>query len=145
MSGQPPTGPWTLCLETDPDPALRAHILAPLVAYNESVAPNGNWGLLAVTVRDPDGAVVGGLWGRTGYGMLFVELLALGPARGEGLGRRVMALAEEEARRRGLSGIWLDTWTFQAPGFYVRLGFTECGRIPDYPPGHDRVFYVKRF
>ncbi|MDB5647528.1 GNAT family N-acetyltransferase [Methylobacterium sp.] len=145
MSGQPPTGPWTLCLETDPDPALRAHILAPLVAYNESVAPDGNWGLLAVTVRDPDGAVVGGLWGRTGYGMLFVELLALGPARGEGLGRRVMALAEEEARRRGLSGIWLDTWTFQAPGFYVRLGFTECGRIPDYPPGHDRVFYVKRF
>jgi ribosomal protein S18 acetylase RimI-like enzyme len=77
--------------------------------------------------------------------MLLVELLALGPARGEGLGRRVMALAEEEARRRGLSGIWLDTWTFQAPGFYVRLGFTECGRIPDYPPGHDRVFYVKRF
>jgi ribosomal protein S18 acetylase RimI-like enzyme len=145
VSGQPPTGPWTLCLETDPDPALRAHILAPLVAYNESVAPDGNWGLLAVTVRDPDGAVVGGLWGRTGYGMLFVELLALGPARGEGLGRRVMALAEEEARRRGLSGIWLDTWTFQAPGFYVRLGFTECGRIPDYPPGHDRVFYVKRF
>lgn len=145
MSGQPPTGPWTLCLETDPDPALRAHILAPLVAYNESVAPDGNWGLLALTVRDPDGAVVGGLWGRTGYGMLFVELLALGPARGEGLGRRVMALAEEEARRRGLSGIWLDTWTFQAPGFYVRLGFTECGRIPDYPPGHDRVFYVKRF
>ena len=145
MSGQPPTGPWTLCLETDPDPALRAHILAPLVAYNESVAPDGNWGLLAVTVRDPDGAVVGGFWGRTGYGMLFVELLALGPARGEGLGRRVMALAEEEARRRGLSGIWLDTWTFQAPGFYVRLGFTECGRIPDYPPGHDRVFYVKRF
>ena len=145
MSGQPPTGPWTLCLETDPDPALRAHILAPLVAYNESVAPDGNWGLLAVTVRDPDGAVVGGLWGRTGYGMLFVELLALGPARGEGLGRRVMALAEEEARRCGLSGIWLDTWTFQAPGFYVRLGFTECGRIPDYPPGHDRVFYVKRF
>jgi hypothetical protein len=66
VSGQPPTGPWTLCLETDPDPALRAHILAPLVAYNESVAPDGNWGLLAVTVRDPDGAVVGGLWGRTG-------------------------------------------------------------------------------
>lgn len=53
--------------------------------------------------------------------------------------------AEAEARRRGLSGIWLDTWTFQAPGFYQRLGFTECGRIRDDPPGHDRIFYVKRF
>lgn len=77
--------------------------------------------------------------------MLFVELLALGPARGRGLGRRLMRDAEAEARRRGLSGIWLDTWTFQAPGFYARLGFAECGRIRDYPPGHDRIFYVKRF
>ena len=34
---------------------------------------------------------------------------------------------------------------FQAPGFYQRLGFTECGRIRDDPPGHDRIFYVKRF
>ncbi|GJD71912.1 GNAT family N-acetyltransferase [Methylobacterium goesingense] len=137
-------GGWTLRLETDPDPAIRAEILAPLVAHNEAQVPNGDWGLLAVTVRDEGGAVVGGLWGRTGYGMLFVELLALGPARGQGLGRRVMALAEDAARRRGLAGIWLDTWTFQAPAFYERLGFSECGRITDYPPGHDRIFYVKR-
>lgn len=87
----------------------------------------------------------GGFWGRTGYGFVFVELLALGPARGGGLGREVMALAEGEARRRGLVGMWLDTWTFQAPGFYQKLGFTECGRIVEYPRGHDRIFYVKRF
>ncbi|WP_264045054.1 hypothetical protein [Methylobacterium flocculans] len=66
---------------------MRAEILAPLVAHNEAQVPNGNWGLLALTVRDAGGAIVGGLWGRTGYGMLFVELLALGPARGNGLGR----------------------------------------------------------
>ncbi|MCI9880682.1 GNAT family N-acetyltransferase [Methylobacterium goesingense] len=132
-------------MEAEPDPIMRAEILAPLVAHNEAQVPNGNWGLLALTVRDAAGAIVGGLWGRTGYGMLFVELLALGPARDRGLGRRLMQDAEAEARRRGLSGIWLDTWTFQAPGFYERLGFSECGRITDYPPGHDRIFYVKRF
>ncbi len=33
----------------------------------------------------------------------------------------------------------------QALGFYLKLGFTECGRITGYPPGHDRVFFVKRF
>jgi GNAT superfamily N-acetyltransferase len=136
---------WTVRLEAEPDPGMRAAILAPLVAHNEAQVPNGNWGLLALTVRDAGGAIVGGLWGRIGYGMLFVELLALGPARGRGLGRRLMRDAEAEARQRGLSGIWLDTWTFQAPGFYQRLGFTECGRIRDDPPGHDRIFYVKRF
>ena len=138
-------GPWTITLDTNPDPALRAKILEPLAAHNESVAGPGHWGLLAITVNGPDGEVAGGLWGRTGYGFLFVELLALGAAKGVGLGREVMALAEAEAKRQGLLGMWLDTWTFQAPAFYPRLGFVECGRIKNYPPGHDRIFYVKRF
>jgi len=136
---------WTITLEADPDMSLRAKILEPLAQHNEAAAGPGRWDTLAVTVRGVDGEVAGGLWGRTGYGFLFVELLALGPARGLGLGRKVMALAEAEARRRGLLGIWLDTWTFQALGFYPKLGFMECGRITEYPPGHDRIFYVKRF
>ena len=136
---------WTVVLETDPEPSLRAKILEPLAAFNDGAAGPGHWGLLAVTVRDAAGDVVGGLWGRTGYGFLFIELLALGPARQQGLGRKVMAEAEAEAKRRGLLGAWLDTWTFQAPGFYEKLGYTECGRITGYPPGHDRVFYMRRF
>jgi len=136
---------WHVRLEAEPDAKLREQILAPLAAHNESIAGPGNWGLLAVTVRDAEDTVVGGLWGRTGYGYLFVELLAMGPARGQGHGRAVMALAETECRRRGLRGMWLDTWTFQAPGFYQKLGFEECGRIKEYPPGHDRIFFVKRF
>ncbi|WP_428485782.1 GNAT family N-acetyltransferase [Rhodopila sp.] len=136
---------WKITVEADPDAALRAEILAPLVAHNEAAAGPGRWGTLAITVRDSGDKVVGGLWGQTGYGFLFVELLALGPAKGLGLGREVMMLAEAEAKRRGLLGIWLDTWTFQAPDFYPKLGFVECGRITDYPPRHDRIFYVKRF
>jgi GNAT superfamily N-acetyltransferase len=145
MDEMMPHDQWSVRLEVDPDPSLRAKVLAPLEAHNESAAGPGHWGLLAVTVSDRDGEVVGGLWGRTGYGFLFVEILALGHAKGAGLGREVMAVAEAEAKRRGLLGIWLDTWTFQAPGFYPKLGFVECGRITEYPPGHDRVFYVKRF
>ena len=135
---------WTVALETDPDPAVREAILAPLVAYNEAAGGPAQAGLLVVSVRDAAGGIVGGLWGRTAYGFLFVELLMLGPARGLGLGRKLMAMAEAEARSRGLGGIWLDTWTFQAPGFYPKLGFEECGRITDYPPGQDRIFYLKR-
>ncbi len=140
-----PGSRYSVHLEADPDPALRDKVLAPLAAHNTSMAGPGNRGSLAVTVRDEAGEVVGGLWGRTGYGFLFVELLALGPASGSGRGREVMALAEGEAKRRGLAGMWLDTWTFQAPGFYRKLGFEEFGRIKEFPPGHDRIFLVKRF
>ena len=136
---------WSVALETNPDPAIREDILVPLVADNEAAGGPSHRELLAVTIRDASGVVVGGLWGRTGYGFLFVELLALGPAKGHGLGRAVMELAEVEARRRGMVGMWVDTFTFQAPGFYLKLGFVECGRITGYPPGHDRIFFVKRF
>ena len=143
VAGEAAAGGWTVVLEPAPDDTTRAGIVAPLIAYNEREGGAAHHGLIALTVRNADGDIVGGLWGRTGYGFLFIELLALGPAAGHGLGRAIMAQAEAEARRRGLNGIWLDTWTFQAPGFYRKLGFVEVGRIPNYPPGHERIFFVK--
>lgn len=135
---------WRFQLETEPNSALREQILRQLDADNYIAAGPGNWGLLVVTVRDTNDDVVGGLWGQTGYGFLFVEFLALGPAKGHGLGRQVMEAAEIEARRRGLMGIWLDTFSFQAPTFYERLGYERFGQITDFPLGHSRIFYVKR-
>jgi ribosomal protein S18 acetylase RimI-like enzyme len=136
---------WTVCLESDPNTDIREKILKPLAAYNEACAGPGHWEVLAITVRNHQGEVVGGLWGRIGYNFLNIELLALGPAKDSGLGRRVMAVAETEALKRKLAGVWLDTWSFQAPEFYRKLGFEECGRIEEYPPGHQRIFFVKRF
>jgi len=55
-----------------------------------------------------------------------------------------MNLAEQEADRRGCIGVWVDTHSFQAPGFYERLGYSPFGVIEDYPPGHSRLFLQKR-
>ena len=55
-----------------------------------------------------------------------------------------MHKAEALARERDLVGLWLDTFSWQAPGFYERLGFIEVGRIPDHPPGEARIFLAKR-
>ena len=64
--------------------------------------------------------------------------------RGSGLGRRLMAMAEKAARGEGCVGIWLDTFEFQAPGFYEKLGFTPFGELPDHPRGGRRLFLHKR-
>jgi len=56
-----------------------------------------------------------------------------------------MLRAEAEARARGCIGIWLNTFSFQARGFYEKLGFTLIGQIDDYPVGHQRFFLQKRF
>lgn len=102
---------------------------------------------LAVLVRDESaGMVLGGLTGRTSAAWLFVELFWLPEAlRGAGLGARVLAEAEAEAQRRGCIGAHLDTYSFQAPGFYRKLGYEVFGVIEDHPPGHKRFWLRKRF
>jgi ribosomal protein S18 acetylase RimI-like enzyme len=55
-----------------------------------------------------------------------------------------MQRAEDLAREKDCVGIWLDTFSFQAPEFYKKLGFSECGEILDYPLGHKRHFFQKR-
>ncbi len=88
----------------------------------------------------------GGLWMRTNRDWLFLDLLILdGEARRSGTGTRILAMAESAARARNCTGIWLDTYGFQAPSFYRRRGYTEIGTLPNYPTPHARHFLAKRF
>jgi hypothetical protein len=54
-------------------------------------------------------------------------------------------MAQKEARRRGCRAGVLYTISFQAPGFYQRLGWRVFGEIPGDPPGISRVFLTKDF
>ncbi|MBV8685917.1 MAG: GNAT family N-acetyltransferase [Alphaproteobacteria bacterium] len=129
-----------------PSEAHRLAIVGPLVAFNASHGFPGHVAPVALLVEDEGGAVTGGLWGRTGYGWLFVELLIVPEAmRGRGLGRRLMAEAEAIARERGCVGAWLTTFTFQAQGFYEKLGYALFGALEDSPAGNTRLFMRKRF
>ena len=92
-----------------------------------------------------NGSWLGGLTAHQGSDWLFVELLGVAEtAQGNGVGRMLMEAAESHARAAGSRGVWVDTYSFQAPGFYERLGYTEFGRITEYFDGHDRIFYAKR-
>ena len=100
---------------------------------------------LAVILRDPGtGHPLGGLIGRTTRDWFFVEMFHLpAEARGQGTGRRILIAAEEEALRRGCRYAWLDTFSFQARGFYEKLGYSVFGTLEDYPAGHSRYFLRK--
>jgi ribosomal protein S18 acetylase RimI-like enzyme len=88
---------------------------------------------------------LGGLTARVTQGWLFLHLLGVAPeAQGRRIGTRLMEAVEALGREKGLIGIWLDTYSFQAPGFYEKLRYEEVGRIPDYPPGQARIFLAKR-
>ena len=135
----------TLYVETDPTPGDVAAVVAGLVGFNTGHAGPEGWQRLAVLLRNADGGVAAGLLASTHWNWLFVSHLWVGEAlRGQGIGRTLLEAAEQEAVRRGCEHAWVDTFSFQARGFYERLGWERFGQLADFPPGHTRYFLQKR-
>jgi GNAT superfamily N-acetyltransferase len=145
MSTESETGAQVLVVE-EPTAEDRAAIAAPLVVYNQQHGPKASAEPLALLLKDAGGHTIGGLWGKTVYDWMYVELLAVPEAlRGKGAGASLMLRAETIAAQRGCVGAWLDTFAFQARGFYERLGYSVFGEIADHPRGSARYFLSKRF
>lgn len=106
----------------------------------EREEPVGVWAL------GPGGELVGGLSGYTWGRWLHVSLLWVAEeARGAGLGGRLLAEAERFCvAERGCLNSRLETWDFQAPGFYRQQGYEVVAVIPDYPEGHKEFTLTKR-
>lgn len=129
-----------------PSQEARDVILAGLIDFNRSLLGDPQGRPLALLLYGADGAVVGGMWARTGFRWLSVELLFVPePLRGRGLGRGLLERAEQEAERRGCIGAWLETLSPQARALYQRCGYAVFGEIADYPPGNVRTFLSKRW
>jgi GNAT superfamily N-acetyltransferase len=136
----------TVMLTDAPGSDESAVVTDGLRAYNEAQAGSSDSRELAVLVRDPETKkVVGGLLGRTSLGLLRVERVFLPESlRRDRLGSRILAMAEEEGRRRGCTRAVLSTVHFQAPGFYLKQGWEVAARIECEPPGHTRFYMTKK-
>lgn len=100
---------------------------------------------LCVVLYAPDQEIVGGVIGETYWGWFYLSLMWVKDGlRGQGYGSRLLERAEEEARRRGVKYVYLDTFSFQAPEFYKKHGYQVFGELPDFLPGHKRFFLSKQ-
>jgi GNAT superfamily N-acetyltransferase len=132
-------------LETESPEALTA-IGDALEAFNTAQAGPSPHQPLSILLKHPEtNAILGGLTGSSSHDWLFIKLFFIPESlRGQNLGTRLIAQAEAIARARNLTGIWLDTFEFQARGFYEKQGFTLFATLPDHPKGHNRYFLQKR-
>jgi len=128
------------------DAADAAVISDGLGAYYVSQAGYYDFRPLAVFVRDPQtGKVIGGLHGRSEFGLVYVAWFFLPEdLRRVRIGSRVLAMAEEEGRRRGCTRIALTTLSVEAPGFYQKQGYDIAATIDCDPPGLTRYYMMKR-
>jgi GNAT superfamily N-acetyltransferase len=101
--------------------------------------------LLVIPISGDNGMLAGGFWGATMFEWLHVGLLFVPESlRGQGVGSALMSTAEDEARKRGCRGAFVDTFSFQAVPFYEKLGYAPFGTLEDYPPGHSQIYFSKR-
>ncbi len=113
--------------------------------YNVQRAGEGGEQSLCFVLRAPDEEIVGGVIGETHWGWFCITLMWVKEElRGRGYGGRLLSLAEEEARKRGARHAYLDTFSFQAPGFYKKHGYQVFGELKDFPPGHQRYYMTKQ-
>ena len=116
-----------------------------LYEFNAAVSSVDDGRLLAIFVREADGTIVAGMHGWTWGGTGFVQAIWVHEKlRGNGLGSRLLAAAEVEAKRRGCHQMHLDTHSYQAPEFYRRQGYEVIGELPGWPGADVRIFLRKR-
>ena len=126
---------YNIHLEAEPKGVDMNTIVQGLLAFNGLHTGGAAPQYMVVTVRDGDGAVVGGLVAATYLGWLHIHALWLPEElRGRGYGAALLAAAEEEATRRGCANACLETLAFQALAFYEKRGYSIFAQLEDFPP-----------
>jgi len=99
---------------------------------------------LACFARLSGGDVVGGAVGR--YWNQACELQQIwvhGDYRRSTVGTRLLRAFEEGARRRGCKLVYLDTFSFQAPEFYRKLGYDVACELTGFPEGASKLIMTR--
>ena len=99
---------------------------------------------LGLFYEDEAGKKLAGLTGKLFGNWLLIDLLWVADdLRGQGVGTRLLAAAEDEARHYGASRVVLNTFRFQAPDFYKKHGYREAFRLDDFPFTGTKYYFTK--
>lgn len=119
-------------LHGTPDENEERQIIDGLWRHNDHYAPV-DIQPLRITVKDESDNIKGGIIARTWWGGLDIQYLWVeAEYRKKGVGRELMLMAESEGVRRGCHFSYVDTFSFQACGFYKKLGYSEYGTLDGF-------------
>ena len=120
-----------------------AQLYAGLLASDPAAQPRA-FSPVTLVLRDDQQAMVGALTGATLWQWLSIDVLWIAERqRGRGHGTALVKGAESLAIERGCQHARLDTFDFQARGFYERLGYTVYGALEHFPRGHTQYHLAK--
>ena len=116
-----------------------------LDAFNRALPALAQVRFLCCSVRLASGGCIGGAVARSWGEVCELRQLWVDERwRRGGLGSGLVGRVEAEARARDCRLVQLDTFSFQAPEFYRRLGYTTVWTVAGFPDGIERHYLVKR-
>lgn len=115
---------------------------AGLRRYNRGFCPDV--ADLSCCIKDGEGRCIAGTDSFRMGEMASVDVLWVDEDhRGQGLGSALLAHVEAQARAQGARRVELNTFGFQAPGFYEKQGYRRFGAIEPAVGDYGHYFYVK--
>ncbi|WP_404450975.1 GNAT family N-acetyltransferase [Virgibacillus necropolis] len=100
---------------------------------------------ISFILRDDFGDIVGGITANMFWHHIHIDFLWVDKRfRKEGYGSLLLKKLEDFAKENACRLIYLDSFSFQAPGFYQKNGYKIFGKIDDHPKGYDLYFLQKR-
>jgi len=126
-------------------PDVEAFLAERIYEFNSRATGYSDAESFSGTHEDESGVVRAGISGYTWGGCGYVSYLWVDEReRGRGLGTALLLTAERHARAKGCVVMFLSSHSFQAPGFYERMGYERKAVVHDHPVGHSSVFLEKR-
>lgn len=119
-------------------------LVAGLLSHHASKGHPRKSKSLSIFLKDKNNKVYGGiivtfLWNGMHIDSLWVD----DKLRGQGWGKKLMDTVEKEAISRGCTFAYTDTFTWQAPEFYSKLGYILYGKLDNFPEGNSLSYYRK--
>ena len=117
---------------------------AKLLAFNASQVDGYAYENVFFKAIDKDDAVIAGIHAQIGCGWLYIaSLWVAAECRGQGLGQRLLRMAEKSAVAKNCHGAYLYTYSFQSPRFYERCGYLIFGQLENFCGPHAKYFMKK--
>ena len=131
-------------LDLKPKQSCLDELAAGLNEHSQGFVEQPGFRPIALFARDDRDCIQGGIYGRINWSWLSISLLWVSSDnRGSGLGSTLLKRLETEAAAMGCTKSHVDTFSYQALGFYVRNGYETFAELPDYPDGHSRIYLKK--
>jgi GNAT superfamily N-acetyltransferase len=129
-------------LDEDGCRELESELVDRIYDFNVDATGYADGRLIGGAIRNDAGDLIAGYSGHTWGGCCVITHLWVAQSfRGRGLGRQLLESAETEALRRNCRHAIVSTHSFQAPGFYERMGFDPVATVADWPAGHSAAIY----